>query len=36
MNPYLTALVVAFCWVLAQVIALVAFRILGTWNSRHP
>jgi len=29
-------LVLAFCWVLAQVLVLIAFRILGTRNSRRP
>jgi hypothetical protein len=35
MNPILAALVIAFCWVAAQVIALVAFRVLGHFNSRR-
>ena len=28
-------LVVAFCWIAAQVIVLLAFRVLGNWNSRR-
>jgi hypothetical protein len=29
-------LVLAFCWVLAPVLVLLIFRILGTRNSRRP
>jgi len=34
MNPILAGLVIAFCWVAAQVFACLLFRVRGSYNNR--